>query len=72
MMKVWIILILSAAVHANYYSPSYSPLKTDYEWKYFDYVWKSQAHKNWSIENGAYDQKAITSIDVDKSIGKLF
>lgn len=63
----WTALLLSVAVvvSANYYSP----LKTEFEWKYFDYVWKSPAHEKYYIENGLYNPKAMSPIDVDRSMG---
>lgn len=64
-MKLLIILLLST----TFIYAKYSPLKTEYDWKYFDYVWKSPAHKKSYIDNGAYDPKAITPIDVDRSLG---
>jgi len=48
---------------------SYSPLKTEYEWKYFDYTWKSAEHRNLYVRSGRYDPKAMVPIDVDRSEG---
>ena len=61
---LWIFALFSVtyAVH--------SPLFTEFEWKYFDYVWKSQEHKNYYMRNGLYAPKNLTPIDVDRTIGK--
>lgn len=47
----------------------YSPLKTEYQWKYFDYVWKSPDHRDYYVRNGLYDPAAMAPIDVDRSMG---
>ena len=49
-----------------------STLRTEFEWKYFDYAWKSQEQKNQFIKTGKYDFKKIIQIDVDQSAGNFF
>ncbi|KAJ8676651.1 hypothetical protein QAD02_012438 [Eretmocerus hayati] len=39
--------------------------QTQYEWKYFDYVWPSAAKKSEAIRTGAYNHSMIMPIDVD-------
>ena len=54
------------------YAAGPSPLRTEFEWKYFDYAWKSADQKNRFIKSGNYDFRNMTPIDVDRSAGKIF
>jgi hypothetical protein len=47
-----------------------SKLKTEYEWKYFDYAWLSEEQRNLFLLNGRYDPTKMVSIDVDQASGK--
>ena len=47
-----------------------SPLVTEYQWKYFDYVWDAPGQRESYIRQGLYDPRNMTPIDVDRSLGK--
>ncbi|KAJ8687624.1 hypothetical protein QAD02_023420 [Eretmocerus hayati] len=42
-------------------------LKTEFEWKYFDYLWESEEQKNEYISKNLYKPEAMLPIDVDRS-----
>lgn len=46
-----------------------SKLDVIYEWKYIDYVWENEAHKNNAIAEGKYDHTQIFTIDAQKVPG---
>ncbi|CAB0041421.1 unnamed protein product [Trichogramma brassicae] len=48
-------------------------LITRFAWKYLDYNWDSQQRKNYFVQNGLYDYRNLTPIDVDQSAdGRVF
>ena len=48
---------------------SASELITEYEWKYFDYEWKSWEQRDWYIKYGLYNPQNMIPIDVERYLG---
>jgi len=46
-------------------------LKTVYEWKYIDFLWKNEKQKENAINSGNYNVSSCVVYDVDKAPGKL-
>jgi len=46
-------------------------LKTEYQWKYIDFLWKDEKQKEDAINSGKYNASSCVLYDVDKAPGKL-
>ncbi|XP_014229901.1 major royal jelly protein 1-like [Trichogramma pretiosum] len=68
-MQGFIWLLLGAHVTSS----ARALLITQFAWKYLDYNWDSQQRKNYFVQNGLYDYRNLTPIDVDQSAdGRTF
>ncbi|XP_058808623.1 uncharacterized protein LOC131674122 [Phymastichus coffea] len=74
-MRFVLCIFALVGVASAYYNSvhQYSPLTTEYEWTYFDYLWDSQHEKIHYVRWGLYNYTKMTPIDVERSIdGRTF
>ncbi|KAG7211982.1 hypothetical protein KM043_011180 [Ampulex compressa] len=64
MLVFWLFLCLSS-VEIGF--ARLAPLSPVYQWKYFDFKWKSPKHKAQAIASGDYDYRKGVIIDVDRT-----
>lgn len=65
------LLLCAGIVCVNAVASHQTPLKTIYEWKYFDYEWENASHKAAAVASGDYDYTKSVIIDTDRSRGEI-